>query len=212
MVKHFDWPKGMDFDALQDAVSITAGSLSRRYGRYGVDIQDISQELWIWCMRKTDKLEEWLTRETEDEQRMGYAALTKSLRRAGERYCRKEKAAITGYRAEDEYFYDEGLIKDWLAVRSHGVGVLTNSEFVGKIKRTRVASEGWNVEATLADIDAALDKLEPSQRAILLALYADQDRAEDVAMDFGVTRQAIEARAHRALRKMVDDLGGRSPW
>lgn len=212
MVRNFRWPEGMDLEALTDAVNITAGSLFRRYGRYGVDTQDISQELWIWSMKKTDKLEEWLCRETEEEQRMGYAALTKSLRRAGERYCRKEKAAVSGYKAEDEYFYDLSLIKDWLAVRQNGVGVLTNSEFVGKIKRTKVASEGWNVEATLADIDRALDCLESDQRAILLALYADQDKVEDVALDFGVSRQAIEQRAHRALLKMVDFLGGRSPW
>lgn len=208
----FDWPEGVDLDTLSDGIAVTSNSLHRRYGRYGIDVDDIRQELWIWSMKKTAWLIEWMCREDPVEQRRGYAALTKSLRRAGERYCRKEKAAILGYKPEDEYFYDIGIIKDWLSVRENGVGVLTNTEYVGKIKRMKVASEGWNVEATLADLERALDALEPGQRALVVSLYGEGNSAQVVAADFGVSRQAIEQQAQRALLKMVDALGGRSPW
>lgn len=212
MVRRFEWPEGVDYDTLLDAVSVTTNVLSRRYSRYGIDRDDISQELWIWCMHNTKWLVDWLVREEQAEQRQGYAALTKSLRRAGERFCRREKAAITGYRTEDEFFYEENMIKDWLSVRANGVGVLDSTEFVGKVKNRKVASEGWNVEAIIADLDRALGKLDAKARGIVVALYGDGEKAERVAMDFGVTRQAIEQQAQRALRKMVEELGGRNPW
>lgn len=207
----FTWPEGIDLDALSDGIAVTANSLARRYSRYGVDFHDISQELWLWSLKNKDWVADWLTRELEDEKRQGYAAFTKSLQRAGDRYCRKEKAASLGYETRDEAFYDEGQLKDWLAVRQNGIGVLTNSEPTGG-RRTKAPNEGWNVEAGLADLERALDVLTTEQRWLVIELYGEGTKAEVIAREEGVTRQAIENRAHRALRKMSQALGGPSPW
>ena len=77
-------------DDAEDTVHIVARSLARKYRSY-CDRDDIVQELRVWCYEHPHKLMEWLDRDDPPERRRGLSALSKTLFRRGERWCRRQR-------------------------------------------------------------------------------------------------------------------------
>ena len=90
--------------------------LSRLYR--GVSREDVSQEAWAafygseWA---PDGPERPVEADTESDAWETYngtiKAVKKEMRNATEKYCRAEKAALEGYRVEDEQFYSIGSLR-----------------------------------------------------------------------------------------------------
>jgi len=93
-----------------------AWSLSKRYHRF-VELDDIRQAMNEYAWKRKDKVAEYLIREDPIEIKQGYKAFSTFMRRAGERYARKEKARTLGYELGDEYFYRLELIENLIKVQ-----------------------------------------------------------------------------------------------
>src|SRR5258707_6804938 len=81
------------------AVASAAASVSSKW-RQWVDVDDVTQELWVWVLANQDKAESLAEK--------GW--LARRLRTVGERYGRRQKAARSGYSPEDECFYTLGQL------------------------------------------------------------------------------------------------------
>ena len=204
------WVGNVDESDVRDICAAVAASLSKRYRRY-VEVPDVRQELLMWAWRKREKVAEYLDREPGGARRQGEAALMKALSRVGERYCRRQKAAAVGYKTRDEYFYNRVLLEDLIAVEAGGMSSLAG-QTDDRVRGTQDPSEGGNTQAMLADLQSALAKLDPDSFALVMMAYGDAVPTRVLAETFGVTRQAIEQRLDRAMSKLLQNLGGESPW
>ena len=154
---------------MDEITSIIAYNLSKKYHRFA-ERDDIKQAMNEYAWKRKDKVNEYLMREDDIERKMGYKAFTTFMRRAGERYARKEKAKALGFELGDEYFYRiemvENLIKVLGSEDSHLVNQVMDPDMHG-VQAKRQVSEGNNLLALLADVDKAMKRLDPRTQGIL---------------------------------------------
>lgn len=197
-------------DTLRPIVANVAHALARKYNRF-MEAADIAQELWLWCLTRPSKVTMYLDREEPGERRAGAKAVQKSLYRAGDRLCRKEKAARSGYRVSDEFFYSKALIEA-LLIAKYNDGKLMERGVDTNVRVSKSLAEGGDVQAMIVDLEIALDGLSDDTRDMLVEHVVRGVSTTDLAEQLGVSRQAVDQRMTRAMDKMVDSLGGPSPY
>jgi len=68
-------------DESREIAVTVARKVHRRYHTY-FDVQDVTQELMVWVLKRQDKIKEWLDHPLEsDEYKMGVRKLGKTLTR-----------------------------------------------------------------------------------------------------------------------------------
>lgn len=203
------WP-----DVLELAAT-AAQPVARSFAKF-IEFEDLRQAACEYAVKRQDKVREYLDREDKAERRQGETALITMLRRHCERVARREKASKSGYNVEDEYFYRPAMVEDLIKVWASGDADLAGQVFdaadMGQKRRTKVASEGNDILALLADVDAAMNTLDPRTRGVLYLRYADERTLQAIADEWGITPQRVDQIAHRGIRKMIEYLGGRSPY
>lgn len=198
------------FGLIKSVVGPTAHALSRKYHRW-VEARDISQEMWVWALKHPKRVLPYIDREDEKELKSGLKALGKALYREGDKYCRKEKAALSGYKVTDEYFYTKQLVEELIRADANGGKMLENAVDV-RVKRTKSAAEGNDVAAMIADIKSALRTLDPDTETMVSLQVVEGWSSAKIGQVHGISRQAVDQRIERAFEKMIDALGGKSPW
>jgi RNA polymerase sigma factor (sigma-70 family) len=198
-----------DSNDMHTAIAITVNRLSRRYRKW-VESEDLTQHLWEYAWKKRDQFAEYLSREDKEEQKQGWAALLVALQRAGDRYCRKEKADRSGYRTEDEAFYTKSMIEDLISMLYNGVGITNIID--DRVKVKTAPGSGYAVETSMADVEMALKYLDAEDRSLLIEAYGYQVTEATLAQNLGVSRSTVERRLAKACKKMVEFLGGPSPY
>jgi DNA-directed RNA polymerase specialized sigma24 family protein len=138
------------------------------------------------------------------------------FRRHIEKYSRKEKSAKLGYSTGDEFFYDTITLASLLPValqfESQGA-VLIDRVDDGTPRKPPVPSEGGNVLAMVIDIRSAFELLDEEQQLILTSRYgASPMILSDIATEMGYSDSTVDRKIQKALRKMIDHLGGPTPW
>ena len=179
--------------------------LHRRF--YMVDAQDISQEILIWVFTHDAKVEEY-----QDGTERGKGKLLKSMYHAGLKFCQEEKARVLGYKVEDNYYYELGLIRDTLT-RIWDEEAWTNPPQPveqAKVKH-RSVSEGNNYVATLADVSRAVSQLPRADQLILRWFFNDGYTADEISKHLDITKAACESRIHRLVKRIQRALGGERP-
>ena len=209
-----EWPPGVDVEKLSDAVSIISSRVYNKYRRRlkSADEMDVAQELWIFAWKKREKVREYLDREDRQAQKKGWAALLTTLHRAGDRYCVRQAAKDSGYEVQDLKWYTTDQIKDWIAVLVNGDGVLSNQVGEADVKAPRMPSEGWNLEASLADIQRAMKALDPEEKWMVEEHYGHLTTRPKIAELLEVSESTVQRRIDDALKKMLERLGGPRPW
>lgn len=202
-----DWPEGVNETDVYDIIDAVTASLTRKYRQWTTP-DDIRQELRLWSWKKRDKFSTYLVREEEGKRRAGEAAFMKSLARYGDRYCRREKAKLSGYEPEDEFFYTPTLVEALIEAHVQGNGTLAGQ--VGEVKQVRDPAEGGNAAVMLIDVAAALERVTPEQRILLVQLHGLGWEPKLVASQTGVSLQAVHQRADRAVKALLRVLG--SEW
>jgi RNA polymerase sigma factor (sigma-70 family) len=197
---------------LTPIVASVSHRLARKYRAY-LEACDIQQELWIWMMARDKRWRPLVECDPEDRDalRRETAFLDRNLYRRGDVICRAEKARVSGYRHSDEFFYSSGLIIALLQAEANG-GKMVAEQTTDKVRRTRSLAEGNEMEAMLSDLRAALATLSPEQRSLLDQRFVEERTQQAVADDLGVSRQAAEQRINRIMDKLIDSLGGPSPY
>ena len=89
---------------IYDLVPSVANTIYRRYNKH-LEKDDIKQELMAWAMTRVEDHTIDLMEPIEEIRRHNEQRIAWQMKRAGERYARKEKAAKSGYQTNDEAYY-----------------------------------------------------------------------------------------------------------
>lgn len=199
---------------VNEVTSSIAWNLSKKYHRF-VELEDIKQAMNEYAWKRKDKVAEYLIREDENERRAGFKAFTTFIRRAGERYSRKEKARSLGYELGDEYFYRLAMIETLIKVLGSEDMQLTNQvldpDFHG-VKAKKQASEGNNLLAMLSDVDRAMKKLDLRTHSILKCKFSCDASLAEIAKEWDISPQRVEQIVNKGLRDISEYLGGVTPY
>lgn len=205
-----------------ELAAIAARPVARNFREF-VEFDDLRQAACEYAIRREDKVLEYLYEEDGDvlvrrpveTRRQGETAMITFLRRHCERAARREKAKRIGYKIGDEYFYRpvmvENLIKVWGTGDYDLSGQVLDPQEMGG-KRSKKPSEGNDILAMISDIDAGMKRLDMRSREILVERFVYGRTLADIAEDYGVSAQRIDQLGEAGVRKMVNFLGGESPY
>jgi RNA polymerase sigma factor (sigma-70 family) len=199
---------------VNEITSVVAWNISKKYHRF-VELDDIRQAMNEYAWKRKDKVSEYLMREGEAERKMGYKAFTTFIRRAGERYARKEKSKALGYELGDEYFYRVAMIETLIKVLGSEDAQVANQVMdpdVHGVKAKKQASEGNNLLAMLSDVDRAMKKLDLRTHSILKSKYSEDMSLAELATQWEISPQRVEQIINRGLRQVSEYLGGETPY
>lgn len=188
-----------------------AYKLAQRYRM--VDREDIAQELRIWWMTHPKSVDKFVYADEADRKLEAWR-LRQKLNRAGERYCRQQKAQTLGYLVDDEAFYDKELVRDLLPLVWKPELMLQSNPNEGeqKVRTGKKASEGNNLPVMVADISRSLDELATDSRMMLWLHFGHDYEYKDIAAAFDLSVGAVKMRIQRAIKQIVELLGGENPW
>lgn len=200
-------------ELIQEVYEIAANVSRQVHKRYTVyfDAADVRQELVMWAMKKSQKVEEWLNPEQEPaDRKAGIRQLAKAMQREADKYCRARKAKASGYEVRDEYFYSTGLVEELIAN-------LNEMENRGS-RQPRVSGGGGdpatagNYLASVIDIRSAMEKLDPQDQLMLEMRYQEGQTYSQIAQALELSDTTVHRRVNSALKRIVRHLGGESPY
>ena len=200
---------------LIEVIPQEAGSVHKSYGL--VPAEDYEQEMWVKALDRRDSFEELIAQLDYGKARQRLKEAAWGLVREDERYRRAVKAASAGYRAVDEQFYTNGVLKVLLPFYLDG-GV-TSRPPQGR-EQPKVSGGGGSSDylAMMLDIDYGMGKVKPYHAAILRRYFNPPARPSgyknhnEIAGALGIEPEALRHRRDRALKALQRKLGGRSPW
>lgn len=189
----------------ENMVNAIAYEYSRKY--HMCDTDDIRQELWIWFLEHPNKVVTWNNTGEKDAIKL----IARSLRNAAKDYCQREKARSAGYKVEDNYYYDREVVELLLpSVLRKDLSAPAMTE-LGFTKSKKVASEGGNWFAMMADIDRALVRLTQEQLTIIYLRFGDGCDNVTLSKELDISEDASRMRVNRAVNNLLNFLGGTRP-
>lgn len=213
-------------DAEQETERIVANDLTVRYlprvrnivyriaSKYRgfVDAEDLLQDCQEWCVRRPDKIVEWLSPDDNDKP-LNEAAFILTMRRHAERAARRAKAAMVGYELGDEYFYTPEIIVALLKTMwaNSDTLIVDNDMEVGR-RGSHDPAEGPDLPAMLMDVRRVWPLLTVAQQELLVDRHYEEMTLADLASWHGTSITTISRRESDAVNKLIDGLGGPSPY
>lgn len=215
--------------ALPDEIISTVGpivesvgaDMSRRYRRYGLGQEDAAQQGWLFVFQHPEAIERWFDTDNYSVE-VACKILARSLRNEVQKYGEQVKAQVLGYHADDVAYYDRGMVKAllpamfdpeaWLdrGLPPEGEGD-EDAEAERQRRKTVLLSEGNTWVATLADISQAYARLEDEDKGILAGFHRDNWSNDMMAQAYGLPKQTMSDRHARAIKRLVNKLGGERP-
>ena len=202
---------------IYDLVPSVATTIYRRYKTH-VEKDDIKQELMAWAMTRAADHTEDLMEPIEERRRHNEQRIAWQMKRAGERYARKEKAAKSGYQTNDEAYYESATLGQLLpfviASVIDGTVLEQAQEMIndGQPKGSSSPSEGGNLLANLIDIKRGFLKLDVDDQTILRLRHHESFTLQQIAQVLECATSTADRRFAQSLRRLQDNLGGVSPW
>lgn len=205
------------YERYRGLVKIVAAQWAFKYRQY-VEVDDVSQELWLWFGKHVKKVQEWENNEALPEKEVD-KLISKSLHNFAYDYCLREKLAREGVEFGDLHWYTPDFIKTMLPGVLLGDWKKIQDLVEGSINKSfKDASEGNNVVAYTADIKKAYESLSEDEKVLVLEFYAKDQSSSEVKQllhkSYGEPRSphALAMAAHRATIRMSKFLGGLPPW
>jgi RNA polymerase sigma factor (sigma-70 family) len=194
------------YEGYAGVVSSVSYEFSRKYRM--VDVDDLRQELWLWFLTHPNKVKYW---HDVHDSKQSTKLVARSLRNTAKDYCQKEKAKSVGFRVEDNYYYDKNMLESLIpaVLTGNREAPVMNDLSVTNVKK--VASEGNNWPAICSDIEKAISKLNKEQRDIVILRYASGLELGAIASELSISQDAVRMRVNRALKSMLNFLGGNYP-
>jgi RNA polymerase sigma factor (sigma-70 family) len=200
----------MKWERIEPWDYIVTNVASEYHNRYTmVELRDIRQDLYKWFVEHPNKLTEWEALGERDAKNLLY----RSLRNQALDYCQRWKAKTLGYEVEDNYYYRPEIVEALLpSVLRHEQGVTAKLSLTGPA-RPSAPNEGFNLQAMMLEIDSAYWKLSKEDRKLLFLRYAESMEYQEIANEFeATTPDAIRMRTSRAIRKLINLMGGLAPF
>jgi RNA polymerase sigma factor (sigma-70 family) len=185
------------------------GSIAYEFSRkfHMCDADDIRQELWIWFLEHPNKVKTWEALDGKQSVKL----VARSLRNAAKDYCQREKARAVGYKVDDNYYYDREVVELLLPAVLRKDLVAPAMTELGFTKAKKVASEGGNWFAMMADIDRSLSRLTQEQLSIIYLRFGDGCDNASLATELAISEDAARMRVNRAINNLLNFLGGTRP-
>lgn len=203
--------------ALEELVPSVVATIHRKYRPY-TEKPDLLQEAWAFVLSRAEQFNELLDIDNEIQRKWNEKKIAWQIRRALERYSRKEKASKSGYMVNDEVYYDTVTIAQLLpfVIKSFVLDVaLEQSQILindGQPKKPSAPAEGGNLLATLVDIKKAYEKIEKEDQDILRLRYYENHTLQQLAEYLECHFSTADRRCQQALRKLQNEIGGDTPW
>ena len=200
-----------------DLVPSVAMVVTRQYRAF-VEADDIKQECLQWALTRTDYITEQLSVDDEEQRKHNEQRIAWQMKRAAERYARKEKANKSGYQTGDEAYYENATLAQLLpfviASIIDGTVLEQAQEMIrdGQPKGSSSPAEGGNLLATLIDIKKAYTKLDEKDQTILVLRYHESLTLAQIAAILDCHTATADRRSTSALRRLNNILGGESPY
>lgn len=173
-----------------------------------VDRDDVAQEMRVWWLRNQRRINDLLGEERADK-------IVDDLRSVARRFCERQKAIAVGYETSDLYWYDSGVIRELLPmVWDSSLTTQDQQPDEGPRPRNRKpASEGGNMMAMVADVSRAVARMDLDEYATLWLQFGPMKYSNnDLAVYLDTTLAAAKMRVQRSINRLLDDLGGESPY
>jgi RNA polymerase sigma factor (sigma-70 family) len=202
---------------LNDIVPSVVSLVHRRYRKY-VDRADLTQEAYAWLMTRVVYFNGLLEEESESIRLANQRRIGWQMKRAIERYARKEKATRSGYQTNDESFYDVITIAQLLpyviasVVNDTAIEQAQNLVNDGTPRKPSAPAEGGNLLATLIDIKKAYELLDEDEQKILRLRYHENYTLQQLSDTLECAVSTADRRCGNALRKLLNFMGGESPY
>lgn len=203
--------------SIYDIVPSIVRVIMRRF-RNWVEPDDVKQECYTFAASRNHKFKELLDEPEAEKRIANERRVAWQIKRAAERYARREKATKGGYHTSDEAFYDTTTIAQYLPMVISNILKDTPLEFAqvlvddGSPKRPSVPSESGTFMAILIDIKKAYLLLEPDEQQILERRYYDTWTLNQIAQYLEVSTSTADRRCSQALAKLQEFIGGDSPY
>ncbi len=203
--------------SLDDLVPSVVTTIHRRFRAY-TERGDLLQEAWAFVLSRAEHFNEVLSEENEVQRKWNEKKIAWQMRRALERYARKEKASKSGYQLNDEAYYDTVTIAQLLpfVIKSFiSDTALEQSQILindGTPRKPSAPAEGGNLLAMLVDIKKAYEKLDKYDQDILRLRYHDNLTLQIISEYLECAISTVDRRCTQALRKLQNNIGGDSPW
>ena len=194
-----------------------AGTIYRRYKTH-VERDDIKQEILAWALTRNMYLALELSEVDTDKRKHNEQRIAWQMRRVAERYARKEKASKSGYQISDEAYYESATVGQLLPFVIASVldgTVLEQAQQMvqdGQPKGKSSPAEGGNLLAILIDIKKAYLMLEVEDQTLLRLRHHDSYTLQQIAQLLECAISTADRRCANSLRKLIDNLGGASPF
>ena len=194
-----------------------ANTIYRRYKAY-VERDDIKQEILAWSLGRNIYLALELSEVDTDKRKHNEQRIAWQMRRVAERYARKEKASKSGYQTSDEAYYESATVGQLLPFVIASVldgTVLEQAQQMiqdGQPKGKSSPAEGGNLLAMLIDMKQAYLKLEVEDQTLLRLRHHDSYTLQQIAQLLECATSTADRRCALSLRKLIDNLGGASPF
>ena len=203
---------------IYDLAPGVARAIHNRYKSY-VEREDIMQECLSWALTRTSWIAEQLLEATDADKRKHIESrIAWQMRRAAERYARREKATKSGYQINDEVYYQGytlgQLLPFVIASVVDGTVIEQIQDMIqdGQPRGSSSPSEGGGLLASLIDIKIGYTKLEVEDQTLLRIRYLDNFTLQQIANQYGCSVSTADRRVDSAMRKIQNELGGVNPF
>jgi RNA polymerase sigma factor (sigma-70 family) len=194
-----------------------AYAVHRRY-KHWVEREDITQECIAWGVTRNAYITEQMSVEDPKQLEHNQSRIAWQMKRAVERYARKEKANKSGYQINDEVYYQTFTLGQLLpfVITSiiDGTVLEQMQEMIndGQPRGSSSPSEGGNLLASLIDIKKCYLKLDQKDQELLRMRHYDNATLQQIASFLECAVSTADRRCSNALRRLQDELGGETPW
>jgi RNA polymerase sigma factor (sigma-70 family) len=194
-----------------------AYAVHRRY-KHWVEKEDVAQECIAWAITRNAYIIEQMSVEDPKQLEHNQSRIAWQMKRAVERYARKEKANKSGYQLSDEAYYDTLMLGQLLpfVISSIVSGtVLEQAQEMIKDGLPRGSSspaEGGNLLASLIDIKKAYLELDEKDQVALRMRHYENATLHQIAAFLECAVSTADRRCTNSLRRLQEKLGGETPF
>jgi RNA polymerase sigma factor (sigma-70 family) len=194
-----------------------AYAVHRRY-KHWVEREDVTQECIAWAVTRNAYITDQMSVEDPQQLEHNQRRIAWQMKRAVERYARKEKANKSGYQINDEVYYQTftlgQLLPFVIASVIDGTVLEQMQEMIndGQPRGSSSPAEGGNLLASLIDIKKCFLKLDQKDQAVLRMRHYDNATLQQIAQYLECAVSTADRRCTNSLRRLQDELGGETPF
>jgi RNA polymerase sigma factor (sigma-70 family) len=203
--------------SIYDIAPSVAAVVHKRFNQW-VERDDVTQECIAWAITRNAYITEQMNVEDPKQLEYNQRRVAWQMKRAVERYARKEKANKSGYQINDEVYYQTftlgQLLPFVIASVIDGTVLEQVQEMIndGQPRGSSSPAEGGNLLASLIDIKKCFLKLDQKDQAVLRMRHYDNATLQQIAQYLECAVSTADRRCTNSLRRLQEELGGETPF